>query len=37
MFGTLSLLNRSKKGWKACMLIAMGETKSFKTLLFFSV
>ena len=33
----LSLLSRSKKGWKACMLIAMGETKSFKTLLFFSV
>ena len=30
----LSLLNRSRKGWKACMLIVMGETKSFKTLLF---
>lgn len=26
----LSLLSRSRKGWKACMLIVMGETKSFK-------
>ena len=24
----LSLLSRSRKGWKACMLIVMGETKS---------
>ena len=34
VFCMLSLLSRSRKGWKACMLIVMGETKSFKTLLF---